>query len=96
MRAIVHLVGLAVAECRGRVGGIAEGTIEDRGILGGIGQYLGLVSKASLAESLFDGFNLTIHHGRRRHEVGTCLGMLIGHFGQQRQCCVVVYIVMVQ
>ena len=94
MGAVVHLVSLAVAKGRCRIGSVTEGTVEGGGVLGRVGQHTG--GESCHAESALDGLYLSVHHGRRCHEVSTSFCVLIRHFGQERQGGVIVHIVMVQ
>src|SRR5580658_1337490 len=57
----IHLIGAAVAELRGGVGGLAERAVESRGELGGVRKNR-RVNEAGFVEGAADGGDAAIHH----------------------------------
>jgi len=90
----IHLIAEAVAEVGGGVGGLAEGSIEGRGELGGIAENGGVVAGSGI-EGGADGVDSTVHHVGGGDDVGSCLGEGDGGLGEQREGRVVVDLVAV-
>ncbi len=65
----VHLVAAAIAERGRRAGGLAEGPVEGRGELGGVGEDRS-VGEALLVERGADRADTPVHHVRGGDEVG--------------------------
>ena len=70
----VHLVAAAVAELRRRLGGLAEGAVEGRGVLGRVGEDR-RVGVALLVELEADRADPAVHHVAGRDRVGAGLGV---------------------
>ncbi len=85
----VELVAAAVAELRGRLGGLAEGAVEGGGVLGAVGddRHAGV---ALLVELVADRADPAVHHVARRDRVGAGLGVGDRRFRQQLDRQVVV------
>ena len=78
----VHLVGLAVAEARGAVGGVPERTIEGAGVLHRVAHQRRLL-EALLVEGGADGADPAVHHVAGGDDVGAGLGVAHRLPGQQ-------------
>ena len=78
----VHLVAAAVAEGWSGVGGLAEGSVEAAGELGGVA-HDGRVLEAVGVERSAQGLDAAIHHVRGGDDVNAGLGLGDGGFGQK-------------
>ena len=85
----IHLILAAVTELRGRIGGIAEGTVKSRGVFDGVG-HDGYVLEAVFVEGRADGGDTAVHHIRRGDDIGAGLCLADGRPGQKGQGRVVI------
>src|SRR5580658_859820 len=76
----VHLVGFAVAELGGGVGGFAEGTVKGRCDFGGVAED-GRVGEVFFVEGAADGSDAAVHHVAGGDDVGARLGQADGGAG---------------
>ena len=85
----VHLIRLAVAELRRRLGRLAERPVEGRRVLGAVRED-GHVLVVLVVESGADGGDAAVHHVRRRHHIDARLGVAESGLGQKFDAQVVV------
>ncbi len=87
----IHLVAAAVAELRGRFGGLAERPVEDRGEFGRVGKNRDLLEAVGV-QRLADGRHAAVHHVGRRHDVGAGAGVGKRGLGQPLQGGIVIHV----
>ena len=79
---VVHLVGAAVAELRGRFGGFAERAVVGGGEFRGV-THDGRVGEAGFVERGADGGDASVHHVAGGDDVGAGGGVGDGGFGEE-------------